>query len=156
MPQLEVQDAPPIAFDGQLAYPTAPRMVVSHCAQEPDGIPFGRFVVRSEAGETRLPQSETDVLERGLGWSIREGSREFRRDGFEVSDAMPVLRWGLLYVRVEAAVTAGNPVFVRFFSGDLGSVSGDATLAGSAAIPNAVFHTSAPAGALAIIEVKNA
>jgi hypothetical protein len=64
-----------------------------------------------------------------------------------------VMRVGVIYVTVTAAVVAGNPVYVGNATAQLGNID-DATGVGLALLPGARFLTSASANGIAAVQVS--
>jgi hypothetical protein len=92
-----------------------------------DDIPFGVAVVQGTADrDVILPTSAANITGQGKfqGIAIVDLSTENIRDNpsttpphFPAGEAVPVLRKGRVYVKVEENVTPLSPVFVRFANG---------------------------------------
>jgi len=158
MPQLSIAADPEIAFEGQIAYPMFPRIVMTRYVSQANGVPFGSGVVRAGADDlVKLPTTSAEVTNSFEGFAVRQEYLETPLSGYANGSTLPVLRRGFIWVLAEAAVTAEAPVFVRFAAGTftvLGKVRGDADGAGAVAIPNAKFITTLAGPGYAIVEVR--
>lgn len=123
-------------------------------------IPVGRFVAYADASGSiaRLPSAITDKL---IGVSIR--SHEIVNESgvdIPVKTAFNAMLSGDIYVQVETAVAANDPVHVRCIAGTapadkLGAVRATADGVNTQLFAAARFMTSAPANGIAILRIKN-
>jgi hypothetical protein len=152
----------PTASEGLLADLT-PKQVQSFAAET--ALSPGRVVVRGTdvQKQCQLPAAATDITDANkiLGISLREHVREnttANPQGFVATDTVGVIMDGKVYMKVEDAVTAGEPVFARFqVNGgldQLGKVRSDADGANAAQIPGARFETSADADGFAVVSLN--
>lgn len=123
-------------------------------------VPFGVALVQGPTdGTCRLPAALTD-LTKVLGVSVlvqtKEQSLITSIVNYPAGTDIALLRKGRVWVKVEEAVTAMSPVFVRALPGVGGTQAGafrmSADTATAAQINGCVFRTSAAAGALAVVE----
>lgn len=127
-------------------------------------VPFGVVMVKSASGDrrARLPYLAADIttVANVHGIAVRDDTLEQVRDAtvavYKAGKDVGLVRHGRILVVVEDAVAQGGSAFVRYLpSGsktDLGGFRSDADSSTAAALPNAVYRTSASAGALAVVE----
>lgn len=133
--------------DGQL------RNVRSFVAEV--AIPFGRAVSRgASAGGAKLPTGAGDVSG-FVGVSMRVQDDVENAAGllqYEIGRNVSVIDFGMVYVQVENAVTAGGGVFVRHAAGAggtaLGAFRGNADAGTATGLNFALFEASGSAGAI--------
>jgi hypothetical protein len=156
---------PAVALEGMEADTSLAKERISGLATV--AIPFGHFVSAEGSAENpyavELPDATAKVTDgRGLGVAVSDVSVESdggAGNGYEIDDAVPILRRGRVWVISEDAVAAvGTPAFVRFAAGGGGSVLGafrtDADTASAVGLPGARFMTtSAGAGELVVLEL---
>lgn len=117
----------------------------------------GLFVAVSDDGKVALPTTEAEVTAGQGGFLIYMPDRRANADGFEwqVDDYVQYLRNGYIVVITEEAVSAGDPVYVRFADGAGGTQEGacrnDADTASAGLLPRAFFVRDADAG-LALVD----
>lgn len=158
MPQLSITNDPQVAFEGQIAYPMFPRVVMTRFVAQAGGIPYGIAVVRAADKTVRLPVLTGEVTNSFEGISVRQEYREENSQGYSNLEPLPVMRRGYIWVAVEGAVTEEGSVFVRTAASggntQLGAFRADADSANATLVPNAKFVTSTTAAGLAIVEIK--
>jgi hypothetical protein len=147
------QDA---ALEGQLA-DSGIKDVMSYTAEE--DLKFGRAVLQGTAdGQCLLPAGNITGL---LGVAIHQhkeqglvGSQDAK---YLEGDSVNVLKKGRMWVKVEEAVVAQDPVYVRHTTGgggtELGAFRKSADTSTAAVVSGMKYLTSADAAALALIEV---
>ena len=77
--------------------------------------------------------------------------------GYDLEDAMSVMRKGRIYVEVEDAVTAGSQAFVRFEATSPevhGAFRSDADSGDAVELPSGFFQTTTAAGGIAILSIN--
>jgi hypothetical protein len=161
MPQLSIQADPAPAYEGQIAYPMLPRVVVTRFVDQAGGIAYGRACVRAANQTVKLGTVTGDVTNAFQGFAVRQEYKEQLPDGsgpgYPDKEPIAVLRRGFIWVAVEGAVTEETPVFARTAASGgnttIGAIRGDADSANATLIPNARFITSTTAAGLAIVEV---
>ena len=158
MPQMSISADPQVAFEGQIAYPMLPRVVVTRFVQDPAGIGFGIACVRAADQTVKRGTATGDITNTFEGFAVRQEVRETNGAGYSDKDPIPVLRRGYIWVAVEGAVTEEGPVYVRTAASGgnttIGAVRADADSANATLVPNAKFITSTTGAGLAIVEVK--
>ena len=153
MPQTSVLDAPQIAYPGQLA-DSGPSDKASRFA-EGAGILAGQPLLRGTD-----PAKQVVAITNGAtlsavtfgGWAVLDNVARYAEDG-EIEDlrSLSVLKSGRMFVKVTAAVVAGNPVYVGTATAQLGNID-DATGTGLTIVPGARFETSAAADGYAVVQ----
>lgn len=158
MPQLTIANDPSPAFEGQIAYPMFPRIVMTRFVDNADGVGFGIAVVRAGDQTVRPATAGADITNAFEGFAVRQEWREANTQGYSNKDPIPVLRRGYIWVAVEGAVTEEAAVFIRTTASGgnttIGAARGDADAGNATVLPNAKFVTSTAAAGLAIVEVK--
>lgn len=160
MPQTSIGE-PAIAFAGQ---PTDndPKSIVSAFAEAnaTRQIEAGQPVLRGTDPETQcvaITNGATLDAATFAGWVLLDTTRaaEAASDGHVIADgdALPLMRKGVVYVQVTAAVQAGNPVYVGTATAQLGDID-DATGTGLTLVPGCRFRTSAAINGFAKVEVN--
>lgn len=138
--------------DGQL------QNIRSAVAEE--AIPFGRFICRGTAdGTCKLPTAAGDVTTTGMGVAARVQSNVANgSDVLQYEDERNVsfIDFGVVYVLLDEAVTAGSPAFVRYAAGGQGrGTFGDtAGTSERASLAGATFLKAGSAGELAPLRVR--
>lgn len=146
-----------VAVEGLLG-DLSPKQCRSYSATQV--LPFGRLVSLSgTAGlEAKLPAASADVTATALGVTVFSHDQVNGQGGYPVDAVANVLRKGTIYVLVEEAVNAEDPVFVRFAAGaggtNLGAFRKSADTATAVALPGAKYLTSAAADGLALIDLS--
>jgi len=132
--------------------------VQSKSAEE--AIPFGRFVTRGTGAEQcKLPTSGLEVAQ-SIGVAIRVQDDVANASDvlqYEVNRGVSILDFGVVYMRPEDAVTAGDPVFVRHVAAgaeELGSVRSDTEGTDATAVGGCQFMDDAAAGELVRVRVR--
>lgn len=158
MPQLTIQGDPNPAFEGQIAYPMFPRIVMTRFVADAGGIGFGIACVRAADQTVKRATAGADITNSFEGFAVRQEVRESNGAGYSDKDPLPVMRRGYIWVAVEGAVTEEAPVFIRTAASGgnttIGAARADADSANATLLPNAKFVTSTTAAGLAIVEVK--
>lgn len=125
----------------------------------------GRLVVMGTAdGRGKLPTAAVEITGgKALGVTRYQPMRMVNWPAgvsvpFPNGSTAPLIRRGLVWVKVEEAVAQGDPVFVRHASGAGGTALGafrkSADTTTAAQLPGAVYRTSASANGLALVEVN--
>lgn len=134
-------------------------------------LPYGVLVVRDGTNTSgfnvagKVPALATDVTALGsiLGVSIADQARpqdpSVAAAVYPINSAVPVMRYGRIWVVVEEAVNAGDQAFARFASGaggtQLGAFRKSADTATASAVPSAYYVSSqATIGGYAMLEVQ--
>jgi hypothetical protein len=124
-------------------------------------IGFGLFVTKRAAQsdgveECGPPTATADVTARPRGFSVR--NQLTKPGGYELNEAVTLLRRGIIWVQTEGAVSQDGQVFARFAAGAggsvLGSIRGDADTGTAVAIPGAVFRSTTSGAGLAQVEIN--
>lgn len=164
-------DLAPVAYPGQLV-DLAKSDTISTVAEV--AIPYGKLMSRGTASSesyralAKLPTVATDITAEGnvLGVSVADQGREqdpsVTLPTYKAKAAVPALRRGRIWVKVEEAVAAGGAVWVRFAAGasltELGAFGQDDGDEGGGALrallANAVYLTAAGAGEYAMLELN--
>jgi hypothetical protein len=157
MPQMTISSDPMPSFEGQIAYPMLPRVVVTRRIVG-GNISYGVAVARASDQSVRLVAAAADITTNFAGIVVRQEYREPNDGlGYSVNVPAPILRKGYIWVGVEGAVTEEAPVYARVTASGgntvLGAFRADADTANAALVPNARFITSTTAAGLAIVEV---
>lgn len=152
-------------FEGQIADLSGPKSCVTGVNENAD-MPFGRVVTRDTAGNTdrsvKLPDAASQEV---MGITVFTHFAESFDPALAGDDAIAqnesanLLRKGTVWVTVEAAVVAGDPVFFRHTAGGGGAVLGrfrnDADTATADQIAAARFVTTqATPDGLAKVEIN--
>lgn len=136
-----------------------PDKVLSRAADT--AIPFGKLVVVGASADKtcKLPGAAGDVTDAklALGVSLQSHAMEQNAAGaatYDAKDMVSIMQKGVVYVKVEEAVTPADTVVVRHAAGGDG-VGSFAKTAGAnhALLPNARYLTSAGVGGLAQVQV---
>lgn len=125
-------------------------------------IPMGRFVSRGASdGTVKLPTATGEVTATGMGVAVRvqddvaNGSDVLQ---YEISRNVSVVDFGVVYVKVEESVSAGDNAFVRFAAGAggtlLGSFRRSADTATAVALPGAYYLAAGAANALVPVRIR--
>ncbi len=158
MPQMSISADPAVAFEGQIAYPMLPRVVLTRFVDQVGGIGFGIAVVRAGDQTVKVATAGADITNAFEGFAVRQEVRETNGAGYSDKDPIPVLRRGYIWVAVEGAVTEEGAVFVRTAASGanttIGAARADADSASATVVPNAKFVTSTTGAGYAIVEVK--
>lgn len=158
--QTTVATAPAVAIEGMTK---GDENVEHSIAMEVDAN-NGRLVVMGSAdGRGKLPTVSGDVTGKALGITRYQPMRMVNWPSgvsvpFPNGSTAPLIRRGLVWVKVEEIVAAGDPVFVRHASGAGGTALGafrkSADTATAAQLPSAIYRTSAAANGLALVEIN--
>lgn len=123
-------------------------------------IAFGLAVSLSgtSGDSAKIPTATDDVTATPLGVAVFSHDQvNTGAPGYPIDAAVNVLRKGTIWVKVEEAVNAEDPAFVRFATGTgtvLGSFRKSADTATAVALPGAKFLTSAAANGLALLSIN--
>jgi len=152
MPQTTILDNPPRALAGMIAEAGAPRYVRSKRAENvaTQAINAGQFVLRGTADDQAVAITDGATVDATTvaGVVLLETSRPLEEAPPTEGDDLSVMRFGVVYLQVTAAVTAGNPVFVGNATAQLGDID-DATGTGLVQVPGCRFLESAAANGFA-------
>lgn len=164
-------DLDPVRVEGQLV-DLAKSDTISALAE--GAIPYGKLMVRGTASTQTyqdravLPDAAGEITDVGsvLGISVADQGREqdpaVTLPTYPDKSAVPALRRGRVWVKVEEAVSNGGAVWVRFAAegalDELGAFGQDDGDEGSGAtraqLPSAVYRTAAGAGEFAVVEIN--
>jgi hypothetical protein len=165
--QTSIQTQPDIAYAGLVSENQGARHLVSVIAT--GDFDAGQWVVQGASAADRTaqpPVSSAEVTGRLWGVAKYDPSKPIswppRTDGFvgqyPIGATADVVRKGAVWVHVEEAVNAFDPVYVRYASGAGGTVLGasrkSADTATAAQASGCIYLTSAQAGGLALVEVN--
>lgn len=155
--QTQVNEYMEKGLAGELA-DIGPTDIVTRANADSAAIAFGVFVTKgANEGEAVLPTATGQVTgPEGLGVVLRSHTQP-QDEGYAVSDPMPVIKKGRVWVPVEDAVTAESAAFVRFAvntTEQLGAFRSDADTDKAVALPGAKFVSDAAAGALALLDLN--
>ena len=151
---------PGLGYEGQIAESFGPRDIRSALAEDlaTRAIVAGQPVLRGTDPDNQvraIVNAATIDATTAAGFAVLDTTRPPNDlAGGAASEGAPVavMREGYLWVRVTAAVTAGNPVYVGNLTAQLGDIE-DATGTGLVLFPGARFVTSADAAGLAKIRL---
>ncbi|WP_407523244.1 structural cement protein Gp24 [Methylobacterium oryzisoli] len=132
------------AYEGMVAA-EEPSLTLSRTVETPAGIAFGKPAFQGTRDDGI---AATGSIFRGVVLADRGARPETGGDLFAKGDTAPVLVKGVVWVAVAGAVTAGAPAHLTASGGF--SAAG----AGTTALPNALFDTSASAGGLARLRLN--
>lgn len=148
--QTSYNDKMAIALEGQIA-DMGPRSIGGYAAEVEVG--FGIGVIQGTTDlQCKLPAATGFKL---LGVTTHSHARE--QDAATQADMVNVMRQGAVYVRVEQAVAAGDPAFVRHTANGAGKTPGRFRKDADADKADAIagrYRTSAAAEGLAILEIN--
>lgn len=121
----------------------------------------GLFVCQGTAdNQGKLPTSSAEVA-KGLGVARSNVARDpnFPTSSatYPIGSGVPVVRRGLVWVRVEEAVTPASTVYVRYDTGtgsQKGAFRASADSSTAAAVTGAKYRTSASADGLALLDLN--
>lgn len=151
-------DQDPVAYEGQIADNGFTDKVSVKCAAV---VPFGKLVVRDVADDSgKLPGLATDITNGKNVQGLALASQAVEQDPsvapsqYPAKSAVPCLRKGRAWVKVEEAVDPTDDVFVRFAAGGngVGSFRASAGTAEAAILANAKYKTSAGINGFALVE----
>lgn len=130
-----------------------PSVLISRTVADATGIAFGKVVQEAVADGTKDGQCTADLdtadmdAYKFLGVTVRERSvRPETPNKFAQYESARIMRKGVIWVEVAAAVKAGEDVTVTLATGVLGTT---AVTAGVVAIPNARWDSSTAGAGLA-------
>lgn len=128
------------AFAGQLGDPAADAHIRSMANEEASAVEFGLGVVAGTDPEAQFlkPSAGGQTL---LGVLVHQHSQEVAESGLSNGETGGVMSKGRIWVQVDEAVVAGDPVFVRHTgaAAAIGKFRNDADTANADAVPNARF-----------------
>jgi hypothetical protein len=134
--QTAVAVNPPVGRPG-LEYDSSFSDVVSWIATV--AIPFGALVYESAEGKATLPTATGNVTAGRVGVALIDHNKA-SGVGYEIGDAVRVMKRGRAWIANEEALAFGDTLFVRFASGAggaaLGSFRNDADTATASTPPN--------------------
>lgn len=162
---------PAWSYPGQIADIGTKRITTALAALA--AISYGLLVVLDSTNTTgygeicgKVPSSSADITTatKQLGCSLSDQARA-QNPGVAAAQypqfsAVPCMKGGRVAVIPESAVVAGNPVYVRWTTGDNGTVAGtfggilDVTVVGNALLANAVWLDDAAGGSFAVLELN--
>lgn len=152
------QDQDPVGYEGQIADSGFTDKVSIKCAL---AVPFGKLVVRDTADDSgKLPAAATDITNaknpQGLALASQavEQNPGVATPQYPAKSAVPCLRKGRAWVKVEDAVTPASDVYVRYAGAGngAGSFRGSAVASEAAILANAKYKTSAGIDGFALVE----
>ena len=124
-----------------------------------EAVSFGLALVQGTSdGECHLPASSGDIAKiLGVSSLVQTKEQALLTSvvNYPIGSDISILRKGRIYVKVEEAVNAMDPVFVRFAAGSfaqLGSFRKSADSASAGQVDGCVYRTSAPIGGFAVVE----
>lgn len=158
--QTSISDNPDIAYEGQQSESPFPSYKISRKAQV--AINNGQLVSQGTADDqAKLPTVSGDVTAKALGVAVYDPSKcttwpAGNTVQYPIGEAVQIMRRGTAYVKVEEAVVAQDPVYVRYAAGaggtTLGAFRKSADTATAAQLPNCMYLTSAAANGMALVE----
>lgn len=141
---------------------TSPCVKDTYIADGSNGIPYGRAVKRSVAGDGHASlgvggnSSTAGDANDWIGVSFRDlavvgTDTDANIDRYKDNDLMVVVSMGDIWVEVEAAVTSGQKATCSRLTGEISAIAVNAATdnTGQYSLPGAYFLTSASAGGLA-------
>ena len=127
----------PLAGAPGMEYDDSYSDIVSWIATVP--IPFGCLVYESAEGKATLPTATGNVTGGRVGVALIDHNKA-SQVGYEIGDAVRVMRRGRCWIRSEEALAFGDTLFVRFADGAGGTQEGafrnDADTATASTPPN--------------------
>ena len=145
---------------------TAPNQhVITVTAADPSvNLVLTDFIVAAGASQATVTINETTAsgeTSTGFGITVRDLARENDSSatvtGYDQYDTAAIMVKGNIYVQVEDAVTAGEPVYVRYTVDTgkyLGAFRSDTDSGKAAKLPNAVYMTDAAIAGYAVVRIK--
>lgn len=146
-------------FAGQLADAQNPKDVLTSLAVAA-AVVIGNLVVTDAPNgddAARLPASALDITNLVKGIALHAHSQEntiAASPSWPINAAFPTLTNGRVYVAVEDAVDAGQPVFARFQGGNEGGFRSDVDGANAVQVPKAVFRSTTTGAGIAVVELN--
>lgn len=166
---------PAVSYPGQLANLVNSKIQTALAVAA--ALPYGTLVVRDTAntgsdytqiaGKSPAASTDITVFENILGIAVADQARaqdpSVALAQYPQFSAVPCMFAGDIWVQVENAVTAGDPVYVRYASSINGSVLGAfrddsdtiSSTAHAALLPNAVYKSTALAAGFAVVGFVN-
>lgn len=153
-----------VAFAGQLG-DIGPHDIGTFVNSVLASVPFGVAVSMDPAsgdGHFKLPAASGDLV-RNLLLGVTAATQAIENlgsgGGYKINAAVGVMKKGRVWVQVEEAVVAGDPVFVRIASGaggtQLGSFRKSAdTATASQVLEGMQYLTSAAAAGFALLQIN--
>lgn len=160
MPQTSVQMNPARGLEGQLDE-AAPHFRESMVVDETNGVPFGRAVTL-ESGTDRTVSLPNVTGEASAAYGVAGRNPTYPSNDKVIGDGdgVTVVRFGIVTVVPEDAVSKGDAPFIRFDSGAggsaLGSFRSDADTATAAENTNMEFLDDGVAGQPVRLWIKGA
>jgi hypothetical protein len=116
-------------------------------------IPFGALVYESAEGKATLPTATGNVTAGRVGVALIDPNK-VSGVGYEIGDAVRVMKRGRAWILNEEALAFGDTLFVRFASGAggtvLGSFRNDADTASASTPPNIALLRAGGIGLAAV------
>jgi len=113
-------------------------------------IPFGCLVYESAEGKATLPTATGNVTAGRVGVALIDPTKA-SGVGYEIGDAVRVMKRGRVWIRTEEALAFGDTLFARFAAGtgtQLGAFRNDADTTTASTPPNmALLRAGATNGA---------
>lgn len=146
--------SPDAAIAGMLGDPNSDAHIRSYANEEATTTPFGLAMVEGTLPEEQvLKPSAASQTFMGVGVHAH-GSEDLTAAGAGTDEMMGILSKGRVWVQVDEAVVAGDPVFFRHTgaAADIGKFRNDADTANADALPGARFVVGG--STLALLELN--
>jgi hypothetical protein len=128
-----------------------------------EALPFGIALAKGTGDQDAILPAASDAKILGIAIHSHAYDNQSLSGTLGIPDdrMLNVVKRGRVYVRVEEAVTKGDPVYVRYANGvadvtktQKGSIRKSADTATALLLAGAHFYTSAAAGAMAVVDIN--
>lgn len=130
---------------------------VQNFALKTAAIDAGLYVTDAGSGQCERPDAAAEITGIGAygGFTVLRTGRDPSNAQYQVTESVPVLRLGEMYVTCENAATKGNQVYIRYASGaggtTLGAVRDGSVASETAALPRWYFAETTSGAGLVLI-----
>ena len=143
-------------FAGLIAESFGPRKVESMYSDAVQKFGYG-VALDAATKKVKTPGAATDVTANFAGIVASSHALESSESGdpqYAAKASLPVLRRGVIWVKVEDAVTINGDVYCNWQNGAEGQFRSDGDAGNAALVPSAKYRSSAGAGELALVEIN--
>jgi len=128
MPQTDFEQYTPVGFAGLVA-DTQGHNIVTYSAGL--ALPFGIAVALGDDAGSKVVLPDGTKVIAGITVAVEKGHAINNGTGYNVKDAVAVLRQGVVWVKAVGTVKAGDKVFVLNEAGKEGTVGASTTAGGT-------------------------
>jgi hypothetical protein len=159
MPQTSITTDPVRGVPGMHSRPFETDDIESHVISQVGGILYGVYVTRQGDNKIKLPTSQAEIEDSGIGIMLRDPSAETPATAGTApnSEVVAVIRHGYAWVFTETVCTQEGKVYARITASggntQLGAFRNDADSGNAILVPRARFKTTETAAGLAEVEV---